>query len=102
VCNSRQAKSYRLKNLTKTVISYLIPSRINKIKYLFNVARFVSTQNGVNSIIHYFAENEKGYNSVSGMAFGEKAEKLLASSKAVEFSQLFRKSFSVEEISKSN
>jgi hypothetical protein len=36
------------------------------------------------------------------MAFGEKAEKFLASPKAVKFSQHFRKSFSVEEISKSN
>jgi hypothetical protein len=35
------------------------------------------------------------------MAFGEKAKKFLASPKPVEFSQHFRKSFSVEEISKS-
>jgi len=41
-------------------------------------------------------------NSVSGMAFGEKAEKILASPKGVEFSRQFRKSFSGEEISKSN
>jgi hypothetical protein len=34
------------------------------------------------------------------MAFGEKAEKFLASPKPVEFSQHFRKSFSVEELSK--
>jgi hypothetical protein len=66
------------------------------------LARLLSTQNGVNSIIYYFAENEKGHNSVSGMAFGEKAEKFLASPKAVKFSHHFRKSFSVEEISKSN